>query len=80
MIWVEIKIDNLYSKRVEVVKDKKNLKKDKVKVEELVNKGISVRVLKYFNEDEDCFKFFFLLFFKKIKLFWGEWEIEKEKE
>lgn len=40
MIWVEIKIDNLYSKRVEVVKDKKNLKKDKVKVEELVNKGI----------------------------------------
>lgn len=32
MIWVEIKIDNLYNKRVEVFKDKKNLKKDKVKV------------------------------------------------
>lgn len=59
MTWAETKIDNLYSKRVEAVKDKKNSKKDKVKVEEQVNKGISVRVLKHPNEDEDRPKFSF---------------------
>lgn len=57
MTWAETKIDNLYSKRVEAVKDKKNSKKDNVKVEELVNKGISVRVLKHPNEDVDRPKF-----------------------
>lgn len=80
MTWAETKIDNLYSKRVEAVKDKKNSKKDKVKVEELVNKGISVRVLKHPNEDEDRPKFPFPSPPKKTKSPWGEWETEKEKE